>query len=539
MRDCRPVSVAILWRLSVVVLACSCSRPLQPRSGEPGARPPAALRILVSGDVAGAIEPCGCVKDQLGGIDRFATAVVGAKRGRESLLLEVGALFFPRTPILATERDELAMRAETLADVMRSLQLRAWVPGRADWALGDTTLKNLLTRSGAVMLHASDEPGPGGLPSHAYLLTDIAGVRVGLFGLNSQSTSGVSSSVELTQALRRAAHELAARGANLKIAALDSPLDAVVAAVGAIDSFQLVIVAGSSEHGFGGDSDGSEPRQVGTTLIVEPPNHLRGLRVVDFNVIDGNYAFEDASGLGRDAERAQTVLRIQELSERIEVWKKQSQDRTAIAAREADLKRLRARYDELSKPLTPPKSSYFTVQSQSIGKDLLGQADVKQRLDDLGRRINSSNRDKFSGRKAPPADPATPSFVGVAVCETCHEQATAFWRSTHHAEAYRTLVNKDRQFTLECVGCHVTGYEQPGGSSVTDVELLKDVQCETCHGPGSLHAKSTSLDTIRRIPDRQLCASQCHHSPHVAPTWNVEEAWPKILGEGHGGNAQR
>ena len=530
-----------LWALLVGLACFSCSRPAQGPSAElkPLSGVTLSLRVLIAGDVAGAIEPCGCVKDQLGGIDRFATAVVGAKRGRESLLLEVGALFFPRTPILTTERDELAMRAETLADVMRSLQLRAWVPGRADWALGDTTLKNLLTRSGAVMLNAPDEPGPGGLPSHAYLLTDIAGVRVGLFGLNSQSTSGSSGSVELTQDLQRAAHELTARGAKLKIAALNASLDTVVAAVRRIDSFQLVVVAGSSEHGLGADSDGSEPRQVGTTLIVEPPNHLRGLQVVDFNVIDGSYAFEDASGLGRDAERTQTALRIQELSERIEVWKKQSQDRSAIAAREADLKRLRVRYDELSKPLTPPKSSYFTVRSQSIGKDLLGEAKVKQALDDLGRRINSSNRDKFSGRKALPADPAKPSFVGVGICETCHKQATAFWRSTHHAEAYRTLVNKDRQFTLECVGCHVTGYEQPGGSSVTDVELLKDVQCETCHGPGSLHAKSTSLDTIRRVPDRQLCASQCHHSPHVAPTWNVDEAWPKILGEGHGGNAQR
>ena len=524
------VSKGALWRLLIVVLACGCSRPLHAPRAQTS--PPATLRILLTGDVAGSIEPCGCVKDQLGGLDRFATAVLDAKRGHQSLLLEAGALFFPSTPIMPAERDELVMRAETLAEVMRGLELRAWVPGHADWALDETNLKNLAAESGAVMLNTPATAG--NLPSEGYLLTEVAGVRVGLFGLNAQSTSSTSRAVDLTRSLQQAGHQLEMRGAQVKVAALNAPLDKVVAAARTVDSFQLIVVGGSSEQGLGADSDGSEPRQVGTTLIVEPPNHLRGLQVVDFVVIDGKYSFADASGLGRDAQRTQTALRIKELAERIEVWKKRSQDRSGIRAREADLERLRARYAELSKPLTPPKSSYFTIQSHSIGKDLTGDPRVKVTLDELGRRINSNNRDKFSGRKAPPVDPQKPSFVGVDVCETCHKPETAFWRSTRHGQAYRTLVDKDRQFTLECVGCHVTGYEQPGGSSVTDVALFKDVQCETCHGPGSLHAKSTSTETIQLTPERQLCASQCHHSPHVAPSWNVDEAWPEILGEGHG-----
>ena len=89
---------------------------------------------------------------------------------------------------------------------------------------------------------------------------------------------------------------------------------------------------------------------------------------------------------------------------------------------------------------------------------------------------------------------------------------------------------------LDCVGCHVTGYDKPGGSTVTHVEGLTDIQCEICHGPASRHAESPNDKTlILRSPPKSLCASECHHPPHVGKDWSVEQAWPRILGRGHGG----
>jgi len=124
----------------------------------------------------------------------------------------------------------------------------------------------------------------------------------------------------------------------------------------------------------------------------------------------------------------------------------------------------------------------------------------------------------------------------VKKCQGCHEEETKFWRTTEHAGAYEVLAREDKQFNLDCVGCHVTGYDKPGGSTVTHVDGLKDNQCENCHGPGSLHAESpTKKGLIDARPERSLCASECHHPPHVQPNWNVDEAWKKILGPGHGG----
>ena len=38
--------------------------------------------------------------------------------------------------------------------------------------------------------------------------------------------------------------------------------------------------------------------------------------------------------------------------------------------------------------------------------------------------------------------------------------------STSHGRAYATLEQRNKQFNLSCVGCHVTGYDQPGGATV-------------------------------------------------------------------------
>ena len=54
-----------------------------------------------------------------------------------------------------------------------------------------------------------------------------------------------------------------------------------------------------------------------------------------------------------------------------------------------------------------------------------------------------------------------------ARCQGCHQQAYTWWRGTPHGRAYETLTSRHKEFHLECVGCHVTGYELPGGSTVT------------------------------------------------------------------------
>lgn len=94
-------------------------------------------------------------------------------------------------------------------------------------------------------------------------------------------------------------------------------------------------------------------------------------------------------------------------------------------------------------------------------------------------------------------------YVGSERCGDCHAEAYQIWQKTGHSHAFQTLEDvqnpKLRQFDPECVVCHTVGfkydtgyYDPPAGATAKQIEKhnlrLRDVGCESCHGPGSMHA---------------------------------------------------
>lgn len=110
-------------------------------------------------------------------------------------------------------------------------------------------------------------------------------------------------------------------------------------------------------------------------------------------------------------------------------------------------------------------------------------------------------------------------YVSATLCRSCHETEYHQWSGTRHAFAYQTLLKKERYFDPSCVSCHTTGFAYPTGFQIgDDTSSLKGVQCETCHGPGKLHAAKPKRNNIRRGNDTSLCL-ECHdpkHSPGFA-----------------------
>jgi len=83
------------------------------------------------------------------------------------------------------------------------------------------------------------------------------------------------------------------------------------------------------------------------------------------------------------------------------------------------------------------------------------------------------------------------------------------------------------------VSCHVTGWNKPGGATLV-TDDLRDIQCEVCHGPGSIHIdKNGAKNTIARAPAPELCANQCHTKEH-SDTFALEAYLRDIVGPGHG-----
>jgi len=85
------------------------------------------------------------------------------------------------------------------------------------------------------------------------------------------------------------------------------------------------------------------------------------------------------------------------------------------------------------------------------------------------------------------------AFVGDAECKNCHLAEWTKWGESKHSHAYDALAKiakhpTGRNFDGECIICHSVGYEyKTGYLNEKQTPHLKNVQCEACHGPASLH----------------------------------------------------
>jgi hypothetical protein len=537
--------VSLLVALLMAALApwltpgCSSStqRPSTMPPSLPGLEPP-TLRVHVVSSMAGALEPCGCVKDMLGGIDHAAALVhhAAAAIGPRVLMVGAGPMLFSNRSLPAVGSEQHRFKAQAIAESFRDMGLAAWAPGANDWAAGPAELRRLESVSGATLL--STEPLAGAGAPRPVRVVDVKGLRVGLAGVSrSDPARGANAASEADAgALLGALSELKSAGARILILLIALPRGEALRLVERVPGFHLAVVGKDFDDGEANDPV-TAPVLVGKTPVIQPPNHLQAISVVDFYVKDQNDYFEDSSGIVDKERRERLSLRARELEQRLAEWEKPDSGALAadIEARRAELSQLKQQIARDTSVSFRQSGSFFDYQVIEIREALGSDSQVLARMNAYYRRVNEHNREAFKDRVPAPAPAGESSYVGGAACAACHEEEDKFWRTTRHASAYQTLVKGNKEFNLECVGCHVTGYERPGGSTVTHVSRLKDVRCEVCHGPGSRHAADPARrDLVTRTPRRTLCASECHHPPHVKEDWSVEQAWPKILGPGHG-----
>jgi len=140
-------------------------------------------------------------------------------------------------------------------------------------------------------------------------------------------------------------------------------------------------------------------------------------------------------------------------------------------------------------------------------------------------------------------------------CGTCHAEVIPGWNSTSHATAAVNFVNKTAAYyTAACLSCHALGYDSvyttggldpassfvfpaskhgAGGVYATNYDSIlatqpaqakaMNIQCESCHGPGSRHVAAKDKNQISWSFDAGVCA-QCHDEPshHPEPiAWDV------------------
>ncbi|MFH1156557.1 MAG: cytochrome c family protein [Pseudomonadota bacterium] len=112
------------------------------------------------------------------------------------------------------------------------------------------------------------------------------------------------------------------------------------------------------------------------------------------------------------------------------------------------------------------------------------------------------------------------TYVGSKACKECHEaEYQNYFKFSKKASSYDSIRIMESKLTKEefrsCFECHTTGYGQPGGFvSEKQTPELKNAGCESCHGPGSVHAASSDPDDIRASLTLEDC-NHCHSSDRV------------------------
>jgi len=134
----------------------------------------------------------------------------------------------------------------------------------------------------------------------------------------------------------------------------------------------------------------------------------------------------------------------------------------------------------------------------------------------------TDGQDIAVGNRSVGVDMYTPSadvyYVGDETCQQCHSDIHEGWAQTGHAEAWASLQTSDHAAPY-CEPCHtVNQNDTEGNSGYDEVATMKfqDVQCESCHGPGSAHAGSPSPENIDSQTEAlaEATCAVCHEGGH-------------------------
>jgi Cytochrome c554 and c-prime len=487
------VASALLWMTLCAGGGCR-RREIAADSGASGAAitsvaPPALpfeppeLSLIYSADLRGRLRSVGGPQG-LGGLARRATIVDRARMSSGALVQVDAGDFLPSAADDSAEDGgaNLEQRMHFVLAAYERMGVDAVTIGERELALGPERLGALLRAAGITAVVANLVGKTGEPPFPRDQLIDAGGRSIGVFGIFEPTPKSADDlrrwSLTVTDPVeqtRSAANSLRARGARLVVG--------------------LFHVAGGI-------------RRVQEILAQSPG--------VDVAVLGHASAAEETA---RPVSGPTQVLSAGLVGERI------GRLDVRFAANGAQPGFL----DQVL-PLTD------TIPDQ-LGVGLLDQTDdVRFRI--LQDKAAAALRRK-RGEKEPDWVFEHWDYASNSACALCHQAAFEFWKKTEHAQAFATLKKSHRDEDPACLGCHSTGYLQPGGTRVLDtlVKNFVDVGCETCHGPSVAHV--TSIDKkaksgTSRTVDPTVCLG-CHTPDQSLDPFNYAVALKAVVGPGHGG----
>lgn len=532
---------------SVLLAACSSKSEVKTADPHPAVAGAPTFTLFALAEVRGQIGPCGCNSDPLGDISRTAKVIADARAAGPVVVLDAGSTLYAKSPIPPALAVEEQAKADLLvAAYQQPLQVAAVGLGPADLA------KPPFEQSVKPPRQAVNASG-GGVPIEPPKIIAAGGAKLGVFGVIAKdAVTGVQIG-DPVAAAKQAAADLKKQGAQAIVA--------LVQASSKRDASDLVKQLNGAGidlaiAGLGALAPEPEqaevPEKLGDTWLVVPVNRGQVLPKLAITIRPGGaHGWSDA--IGPAAAAARTAKLGEQLAamdaDLAKFAADPNADKAFVARKQQERAKLAAEKDALaaSPYAIPADGSYFMFENVKINKKLACDQAVQSLVTQFYKTTGEAN--VKAGASVPVAQPAAgaPHYVGKDACEDCHADEVEFWKKTVHATAWQTLVDRGQQFDAECIGCHVTGYEKPGGTNMGHTDKLVDVQCETCHGPASIHVAKGGLEgdkktgkpfAVALAPPDDLCRSQCHTTEH-SDTFQREAYLRDILGKGHGEEARK
>lgn len=451
-----------------------------------------AAALLLTGDVQGYMEPCGCSLKQSGGFARRLTLLTELKEQKQwpVVSLDVGGT------AKKTNR-QAVIKFEAMLNGMQKLDYAALGLGAPELLFGadDVIAQYVDTPDAVTFLSANvsffDTPDLG---RRSWKLVEVGDVKIGVtsvLGLSHKaevSPEGVENNITVQDpkiVLPEVIAEMQAQRPNFLLLLSHGTTDEAQKLAEAFPEFRIILTAGGPDEASG------KPTVVGDTWIIETGTKGRSVGV-----------------LGYYPKKAKQPFRFElvELdSERFQGDKRMNAVMRDYQRRLKDEKLAMSDKERLQHP------SGFTF----VGADACGKC----------------HQQAYDHWKT------TGHFKG--------------FESLLHGRGEDDWV--PRQFDPECLSCHVTGWEpqlfkryESGYLSEEASAHLLGQQCENCHGPGSQHTeveqafaankKAVSDEELEKFREavrvstenleNKVCR-QCHDAEN-SPDFNFERDWPKV-----------
>ncbi len=518
--------------LLLSVLGCP-AEPHAPSTLVTGQGSARKLTVLATGDVGSDTDVCGCKAHPMGGIARRAK-VVKERSGARAVVVDAGDLFFRQWSISPRYHAQSIATAEFLADAAKQMSLAAIAVGERDLALGIPELKRLGERGGLRVLSANlVYASTSSAPFDAFAVVERGGMKIGIVGVSPEMGAKAQAEVvyeqnrvttkPLFEAVDTAARAARSAGGEVVIALLHLGQQPALELLGKLEP-GVVDVAIVSHDRLSGNLTLAPG---GRSAWIAPGSRGKWLAAVDLEVVKDAHGLLDVGALESQREA------IAAIDQRLEAY--QNEDAGVVdpgiaekiaADRSATVQRLKSRRAKMQEELDHLSlAGKNRVSGELIGLDVALPDDPEmlalyQQYQDRLIRVNSGE---------PPPDRAELRYAGSAACKRCHAPMYQQWEKTKHAKAWDTMVRTRQTGNLDCIPCHVTGFDRRGGpTSLLGLESFVNVGCESCHGPGSAHVAQpkVKLDYGAQVPER-VCA-ECHRAQEDQRPFDYEARLPTV-----------